>query len=1436
MVIGLIISGIASTFLFILKNSLDPELFGSFYNVLNSLYSNLLNLCVFLLVGIPMLLSLNYLYNRNKYIFIVGLISCFFLVFLICIAFYSFQIENFSIFLLLGVVFIDLINSVENLLPFFIVLPFLIVFYYKKIKRWARYKLTNLKIRNHILVIDDGRRRKFKALIILQIQNIPRNIVVKEERYRKKSIEKLMIPGTLQYLHYHLTSLARIIPNIKFEIRVIKSDIKIRIILSSSGSEINEVMDNIEVMKDIVITVFQTTFPGLKFEILEGSYLKSAWEEIFGGWGNYRIKFVGNEKVLIDKVAEKTYISILKFENVPNFKNPQNKTQIDSLIRGLIGANFELNYIISAEPLEIYDFEKQIHIIEKKAKKIGFRKERRGTIKNIEFRGNYSLINKIEEEKIREELLNIRHAEITGIWNVSGYIVVRSDDNDKLDNDIQRIKALISTIFGIEISVLKGFRLKRGFSAIPMRSPLFDPLNMTSEQLAIFLHLPEDPIPSLSRIDIPEFEIPPERRIFNGISIGKVLFYDQELYPFQLRIEELRLNVFICGLIGMGKTRLAMNILRQLTLNYPNINWICLDWKGEYQYLLNEIESQNIVVLIPGSEETPVKLNMFDPHKSNTDEHARKLFAIIREVFKSDFNRQSELSSQMESVCKEVLRRVVKNPKMRNLDSFIAELRNYAREEQSRNRTIMMTVTALINRFDRFKHGVLKKVFDVKRSNIDFDILMERKVIVNLNHLLTKGGAKEDVRLVMNLFLKYIIDKALGRGITDDLKHIVIIEDAQFLIPSVFREVPETSLVEDIPLLLRGVGESLITIATRPEVSSDIIANSGVKITFKCPYDSQKIAKYQNLSEIQEKYLRTMPKREAIVTLPNFQFPFRIVTDYFEIHKHSFNKNINEELISMDNHQGDYDIPQKNGNLLRIKKESADAATFQECMQTNSNNSDLTINSRVNQRQRINSVFYGNNMKEKESQDFSYLEDEDIDFKNFFSKIRAILETGPKNKRSLSKELAIPLKKLDTLLKPLLEEKLIFSRTTPIFNKKSKQKLYILPEDLDYIEREIKLKLENDFLNKGKIGKLPPEDTFDYIWYGTNTFIKIVGYLENTLEFDKVSKILFDWFEEAVERESFELIIIVPFYDWGETIRHWLKTFRSNQILVFAYYIDDWKKLGEYLENGITPTWISDFEGEKDENTSLSSADKMRLGKFNRNILEFGELSGYIPNENKLPVRQFSNKNMFQNNGQSKKILQREWIKEIRKRYKNKYSLEFLKRFNNNYLSASELAEELGCTIQNVETCLGGLVRYLKWVEISDLYDPVCCRQRFYGWKNERLGQQLMKREFVKLFTEKEIEFTTDIIGKDVEVLILKNKELIYFIFQESEIDEFTKFCESQDFFDTIELIIVIVHGIELKNRCERIFKKVRRKIELFLYDWAEIGPFIRKLACVKPT
>ena len=59
-----------------------------------------------------------------------------------------------------------------NFLPFIIILPFLLLFYYFNVKSSGKYTLTNCTVNNNVLIIDDGKGRKFKALAILQVERL----------------------------------------------------------------------------------------------------------------------------------------------------------------------------------------------------------------------------------------------------------------------------------------------------------------------------------------------------------------------------------------------------------------------------------------------------------------------------------------------------------------------------------------------------------------------------------------------------------------------------------------------------------------------------------------------------------------------------------------------------------------------------------------------------------------------------------------------------------------------------------------------------------------------------------------------------------------------------------------------------------------------------------------------------------------------------------------------------------------------------------------------------------------------------------------------------------------------------------------------------------------------------------------------------------------
>jgi hypothetical protein len=81
-------------------------------------------------------------------------------------------------------------------------------------------------------------------------------------------------------------------------------------------------------------------------------------------------------------------------------------------------------------------------------------------------------------------------------------------------------------------------------------------------------------------------------------------------------------------------------------------------------------------------------------------------------------------------------------------------------------------------------------------------------------------------------------------------------------------------------MLQRATGQGVVVISTRPNISSNILANTSTKIAFRLPYDSQIGGRFLSLNEDQEQYLRTLKRGKALMSIPNCE-TFEIVTQRF---------------------------------------------------------------------------------------------------------------------------------------------------------------------------------------------------------------------------------------------------------------------------------------------------------------------------------------------------------------------------------------------------------------------------------------------------------------------------------------------------------------------------------------------------------------------------
>ena len=165
--------------------------------------------------------------------------------------------------------------------------------------------------------------------------------------------------------------------------------------------------------------------------------------------------------------------------------------------------------------------------------------------------------------------------------------------------------------------------------------------------------------------------------------------------------------------------------------------------------------------------------------------------------------------------------------------------------------------------------------------------LFDKNILIDLSSIIRLGGEKEDALFFLNMVLKYLWDKNLTYGAYNfkGIKHITIVEDAQYFAPrDLSHQTKLTSYLEDIALLQRGTGECLISIATRPNISEEIIANCGILIIFKNHMQRSFICELLNLDEEHEDFVSILEEGQCIARVNSIKRPFLLWVPHIRRH------------------------------------------------------------------------------------------------------------------------------------------------------------------------------------------------------------------------------------------------------------------------------------------------------------------------------------------------------------------------------------------------------------------------------------------------------------------------------------------------------------------------------------------------------------------------
>jgi len=746
-----------------------------------------------------------------------------------------------------------------------------------------KYNIEKLEVRGPCAIIKKGKNKMILSCI--ELINIPRVIISGEQRYKlrskysKDTYEKI-------YQYSHLVSLNKNLSGktcVSFEIALKSGIIKLRFYVIYEGKSASETETIVEGSK--VCSALQSVYGEVKFRNLNNQeLLETLWNPIGG-----RIYEVRKEKrmLVITSESGRRYLAVLEISGIPEIKAWGKKTQIDNLIQYLVNMKSDVTIVFTLIPskglkraIERKMDEHQIKIAYKELKD----KKR----EKIDLKAKHDAV-KIEEEYLEK----IEMSKKTGEWKVQVYVIVLGEEKESVFIEAQKLKTAFINIYSghttaVKVRLLNVKEVHKNLGRLIFRFPLRGNkvTLISSFRLATYLHLPEKPFPtSATNIKTATFEIPPKSLVTGPLILGKALYLNKEIFDVGIDPKNLTMHMAVIGQTGFGKTRYIQRLLNELSTLKPDVGWVVFDWKGEYAGLIKMI-NQPILILKPLTEHAPLYVNLLDPMGDGPKEHAEKLFSIIREIYSSMFEaHETQLSLQMERALREVLIKVVIDPNKRSFSDLYKELDFLQDRWQKTIPSISTTIEALKNRLDRLTKPPLGKVF-TNPPNVNFDNLLDKKVVIDLSKVRLKG-TRDDARLLMNILVKYFFDAALRRGLQEDLKHLIVVEEAQFLIPQLLikKTAIEGTPIEDMIMLERATGQGLIFSAVRPIISEHILANTLVKVAFRTQTDSHIIAKYLNLDDEQEEYLRILPKREAIILHPNYPYPYRIGTLEFSVPK-----------------------------------------------------------------------------------------------------------------------------------------------------------------------------------------------------------------------------------------------------------------------------------------------------------------------------------------------------------------------------------------------------------------------------------------------------------------------------------------------------------------------------------------------------------------------
>ena len=505
------------------------------------------------------------------------------------------------------------------------------------------------------------------------------------------------------------------------------------------------------------------------------------------------------------------------------------------------------------------------------------RRRMEGEWKNIrakELKNEESLADHATKRKLLDQ--HERMQGDSGWFYNSVYVHAKARDAAELERVTNGVNGLVASIWGGEENISLKKRKIRGRTAcrfLTRRHLKRQKIHVSS--LVGYVNTPVQQLPVIAASMAPVFPVPLRELIENELIIGKTIYGGRRISDIGIKTEWLREHVAVLGATGTGKTNLVKKLMLELSLK-TNVPWWVFDIKGSEYADLAGVDSK-ILIISPG-EDASFVMDLLDTEMDSSDIDAHATFAILRELI-NERGLSSELSPAMEKLLRES---VMELAKPRRKTKSIQALNQIISKMAGNDRFGNMTRDALLNRLEILSREPLGSILKGGAKALKISTLLNKRVVFDMRHVARVGGM-DAVRILYNLVAKRIFDSAMKRGIRPGLHHVVVLEEASNLVPESYtrHSAADVTTGESMVMLQRATGQGVIVVSTRPNISSNILANTATKITFRLPYDSSIGARYMALNAEQEEYLKTLKCGRALIHIPSSS-TFEIAAKLFE--------------------------------------------------------------------------------------------------------------------------------------------------------------------------------------------------------------------------------------------------------------------------------------------------------------------------------------------------------------------------------------------------------------------------------------------------------------------------------------------------------------------------------------------------------------------------